>query len=30
MPRWMKRHTAVNIVVVSIALAFIVWSTFCG
>jgi hypothetical protein len=30
MPWWMKRHTAVNITLVGIVLAFVVWSSFCG
>jgi hypothetical protein len=30
MPKWMKRHTAANITLVTIVLVFIVWATFCG
>ncbi len=29
MPHWMKRHTAVNLALVSLVLAFVVWATFC-
>jgi hypothetical protein len=30
MPRWIKRHTSVNLTLVGIVLVFILWSTFCG